>query len=388
MRGARVGAAALLFVALVAVTLMLTGCGGSPPAPPAIALTSAASNANPAAPVTVAASGGELTTVRMTNTGGGAEVKGALSADRRGWRSTEDLGYGNTYRVDAAARGADGKQTTRSFTVRTVSPAGQASAEFIPAPEAVADVGVGVGQPLVVQFTRPVRNRAEAQSHLHVTSTPAQPGAWFWMDDEHVHYRPERFWQPGTVIQLDARIYGVDLGDGVYGSADHQATYRVHDSWIAEADGDTDQMAIYHNGQLVNTMPISMGKDATPTHSGAHVISDKDQTVRMNSCSFGVCSGPRAYNVTEHWAERISNDGEFVHQNPDSVSAQGSTNVSHGCINLNEANAKWFFQHLGLGDVVQVTNSGGPPLPIWDTYGDWSVSWAQWLAGTPPSGSS
>jgi lipoprotein-anchoring transpeptidase ErfK/SrfK len=157
---------------------------------------------------------------------------------------------------------------------------------------------------------------------------------------------------------------------------------------IAKADGNTEQMQIFDNGNLINTMPISMGKDATPTHSGAHVISDKDQTVRMNSCSFGVCSGPRAYNVTEHWAERISNDGEFVHQNPDSVSAQGSTNVSHGCINLNEANAKWFFQHLGLGDVVQVTNSGGPPLPIWDTYGDWSVSWAQWLAGTPPSGSS
>ena len=36
----------------------------------------------------------------------------------------------------------------------------------------------------------------------------------------------------------------------------------------------------------------------------------------------------------------------------------------------------------GLGDVVEVTNSGGPILPIYDTYGDWELSWADWQAGS------
>jgi lipoprotein-anchoring transpeptidase ErfK/SrfK len=128
-----------------------------------------------------------------------------------------------------------------------------------------------------------------------------------------------------------------------------------------------------------------MGKQATPTHLGKHVISAKNRQVQMNSCTYGVCSGPASYNSTEYYAERISDDGEFVHENPNSVGAQGSTNVSHGCINLNEANAQWFFAHLGVGDVVEVTNSGGPQLPLGDWIGVWSVSWPAWQAGNATS---
>jgi hypothetical protein len=71
-----------------------------------------------------------------------------------------------------------------------------------------------------------------------------------------------------------------------------------------------------------------------------------------------------------------------VHSAPWSVGQQGDSNVSHGCINLSPANAQWFYDHFGVGDVVEVINSGGPPLPIWDTYGDWAVSWSEWTAGT------
>jgi hypothetical protein len=77
----------------------------------------------------------------------------------------------------------------------------------------------------------------------------------------------------------------------------------------------------------------------------------------------------------------MSNTGEFVHENPDTVGQQGHSNVSHGCINLSEANAEWFFNHFGVGDVVEVANSGGPPLGISDLYGDWEVPWATWSKG-------
>jgi hypothetical protein len=43
---------------------------------------------------------------------------------------------------------------------------------------------------------------------------------------------------------------------------------------------------------------------------------------------------------------RISNSGEFVHAAPWSVAQQGSSNASHGCINLSSDNAKWFFYHV------------------------------------------
>jgi lipoprotein-anchoring transpeptidase ErfK/SrfK len=91
---------------------------------------------------------------------------------------------------------------------------------------------------------------------------------------------------------------------------------------------------------------------------------------------------PNAYRENESFAERISEDGEFVHENPASVAQQGSANVSHGCINLNRDDAAWFFQTFGLGDVVEVVHSGGPVLPITDTFGDWEVPWATWQAGS------
>jgi lipoprotein-anchoring transpeptidase ErfK/SrfK len=109
------------------------------------------------------------------------------------------------------------------------------------------------------------------------------------------------------------------------------------------------------------------------------VIFDKKQSVEMNSCTYGVCPpDPRAYDETEYYAERITNGGEFVHENPDTVSSQGHSNVSHGCINLSPTDAQWFFANLGLGDVVEVTNSGGPELAANEYMGVWTAPWSSY----------
>jgi lipoprotein-anchoring transpeptidase ErfK/SrfK len=266
--------------------------------------------------------------------------------------------------------------------VKTVTPAAQAYPAMTPAPPA-AGTTFGVGQIIGVSFDHNITDRAAAEKALTVKTNPPQQGSWHWIDNKTLHYRPPVYWQAGTTIKLDVNLYGVDLGSGVYGKTDRSATYQIHDSWIAKADGQTVQMQIVHNGAVVTTMPISLGKDATPTHTGPHVISDKQQQVVMDSCTYGLCPpAAGAYKSTEYWAERISNDGEFVHENPNTVGQQGSSNVSHGCINLSPENAQAFFRQFGLGDVVEVTNSGGPILPIYDTYGDWELSWADWQAGS------
>jgi lipoprotein-anchoring transpeptidase ErfK/SrfK len=342
-----------------------------------------ATNISPTTPIVVKAAGGTLTDVTVTNTAKGTKVKGTLSADKTTWTSSDVLGYGAKYSVDAHAADPAGKTVDQQSTVTTLSPSKQANANLIPAPSSVASTGVGVGQPIVFQFSYAVKNKAEVEKQLSVKSNPPQQGSWYWVDDKNVHYRPKVYWQAGTTLTVSAKIYGVDFGNGVYGADDRTETYHVHDSWIAKADGNTEQMQIFHNGQMVKAMPISMGKDATPTHLGPHVISFKSQNYTMDSCTYGVCPpDPKAYHSDEKWSERISNDGEFVHENPNSVGSQGSANVSHGCINLNAENAQWFFNNLGLGDVVEVTNSGGPQLPVWDLYGDWALSWDQWQKGS------
>jgi lipoprotein-anchoring transpeptidase ErfK/SrfK len=391
------GVAGLLVAALVLSACSSTDNpgnpgGGAPSQPsskqaaPDVAVTidpAGGTDVNPTTPITVKATNGKLVDVTVTNATKGTTVAGKLAEDGLSWVSTEDLGYGTMYKVLAHAVGSNGNPVEQQSQLTTLTPKKQANANLIPAPSAVASTGVGVGQPIVFTFGQSVKNKAAVEKQLSVESTPKQEGSWYWIDDKNVHYRPKDYWQAGTTLKVTAKIYGIDFGNGVFGAADRTETYKVHDSWIAKADGNTEQMQIFHNGQMVKSMPISLGKDATPTHLGPHVISFKDPSYTMDSCTYGVCQGqPGYYRSVEKWSERISNDGEFVHENPNSVGAQGSTNVSHGCINLNAANAEWFFQNLGLGDVVEVTNSGGPQLPVWDLYGDWSQSWAQWQSGS------
>ena len=272
----------LLSVAgILAGTMLLSACsgddGGSPtggtaaPAPPAVAAVSVTfepaggTGVNPATPIVVKAANGKLLDVTVTNAAKGKKVEGKLAADSLSWTTSEPLGYGSTYKIVAHAQGADGKPIEQQSQITTLSPKKQANANLIPAPASVAGTGVGVGQPIVFSFGQAVQNKAAVEKALTVESTPKQDGSWYWMDDKNVHYRPKEYWKAGTTLKVTAKIYGVDFGNGVFGAEDRTETYKVHDSWIAKADGNSEQMQIFHNGQMVKSMPISMGKDATPT---------------------------------------------------------------------------------------------------------------------------
>jgi hypothetical protein len=245
----------------------------------------------PTTPITVTAANGKLVDVTVTNATKGKTVAGTLAGDGLSWVSTEALGYGTTYKVLAHAVSSNGNPVEHQSQLTTLTPKQQANANLIPAPSSVASTGVGVGQPIVFSFGQSVENNAAVEKQLTVESTPKQDSGWFWIDDKNVHYRPKEYWQAGTTLKVTAKIYGIDFGNGVFGAADRTETYKVHDSWIAKADGSTDQMQIFHNGQMVKSVPISLGKDATPTHLGPHVISFKDPNYTMDSCTYGVCQG-------------------------------------------------------------------------------------------------
>jgi hypothetical protein len=46
-----------------------------------------------------------------------------------------------------------------------------------------------------------------------------------------------------------------------------------------------------------------------------------------------------------------------------------------------DQNARWFYDFSQPGDVVEIRNTGGAPLEVWQN-GDWSVPWEQWQAGS------
>lgn len=385
-------------VGLVVLSLGMAACSGSaetgtaqaappPPAPLAkVAITAEGGDqVNPKTPIVIKATDGTLNTVTITNPQTGNHVEGDLSADKTTWTSKEPLRYGASYDVVAAAVNKDGKPTEQKGTVKTLAAAAQVTPQLIPSPGGLASYGVG--QVVGVNFGRDITDRAAAEKSLTVTTNPPQAGSWYWLNKREAHYRPKDYWQAGTTIKLAVNTFGVNLGDAVYGAQDRAATYQIHDSWIGKADGGSHQMQILHNGQPVKTMNLSMGAPSDPTHLGPHVVAEKLEKVEMNSCSYGRCPpDPRAYDVWENWASRISASGEYVHENTKTVGVQGSANVSNGCINLNTADAKWFFDNFNTGDVVEVTNSGGQVLKIDDGYGDWAVDWASWQAGSALKG--
>ena len=99
---------------------------------------------------------------------------------------------------------------------------------------------------------------------------------------------------------------------------------------------------------------------------------DKANPVIMDSSTYGLPISSRlGYRETIPYATRISTDGIYLHQLNATVWAQGNTDTSHGCLNLNGDNAEWFFDFSVPGDVVEVRNTGGPPLQLTQN-GDWS----------------
>ena len=95
---------------------------------------------------------------------------------------------------------------------------------------------------------------------------------------------------------------------------------------IATADDDTKTLTVRRNGEVVKTMPISMGKNSTPTNNGVYIIGDRFSHMIMDSSTYGVPSNsPNGYRTEVDWATQMSYSGIYVHSAPWSVGSQGYT---------------------------------------------------------------
>ncbi len=328
------------------------------------------------APVTVTASDGVLGDVTLSNTQG-KKVAGTIDRDGVTWSSAEPLGYNKVYTLSAEARGLSGS-TTRQMTFATHSPQNLTMPYVIPNDGEV----VGVGQPVAIRFDENVTNRLAAQRAISITATPAVDGAFYWLSNREVRWRPEKFWTPGTTVNVSVKTYGVELGDGLFGQDNVTARFTIGDEVIATADDTTKQLVVRVNGAVVQTMPTSMGKNSSPTNNGTYIVGDRFAEMVMDSSTYGVpVNSPDGYRTEVQWATQMSYSGIYTHAAPWSVGSQGRSNVSHGCLNLSTSNAKWFYDNTKRGDIVEVRNTVGPTLPGTDGLGDWNIPWSQWSAG-------
>ena len=375
-----------------------SGSASSRPAPSAAVVsvaTGGAGRVSPAAPVTVTARGGRLTSVRMVNPTG-KRVSGALAADGTSWHSTEDLGYAKKYRITADAVNGAGVATVTHRAVTTVTPANQTMPYFRTVYGSPMQRGAtyGVGMIATVRFDEPIPDRAAAERALTVTTSPHVAGSWTWTDNQTLHWRPRHFYAPGTTVRITAKVYGKNLGHGLYGQSDTSTSFRIGPSHVSVADDRTHQVHVYFSGKLVRTMPTSMGLHSGETVDGHYIsfwtmrgtytVIAHENPARMCSSSYGLpADAPGGYACEDiPWSTKISTDGIYLHELDSTVGDQGHVDVSHGCLNLDYTNARWFYEHSRVGDVVQVVHmAGAPRIALWQG-GDWSVPWSRWVAGS------
>jgi lipoprotein-anchoring transpeptidase ErfK/SrfK len=358
-----------------------------------------AHDVDPVTNVLVKADAGTLIDVRMANEAG-KPVEGVMTPDNTVWKPTGPLGYGRTYTLTAISRGSNGIESKQVSSFSTLQPSNQTKVSFTTTSEAALREGgtYGVGTVVVAHFDEQIADRAAAERRLTVTTMPPVQGSWFWVDDQNAHWRPEHYYTPGTTVTAEAKIYGISLGNGLFGQEDTRMSFRIGESHVSIADDATKLVNVFNNGALVRTMPTSMGMGGTQTIGaltislwtppGIYTVLDKGNPVVMDSSTFGLPKNSRlGYRETINYATKISTDGIYLHQLDATVWAQGHTDTSHGCLNLNADNAKWFYNFSVPGDVVEVRNSGGPPLKLAQN-GDWTLSWDQWREGSalkPPS---
>ncbi|MFG1642209.1 Ig-like domain-containing protein [Amycolatopsis sp. NPDC049252] len=192
-------------------------------------------DANPGGPIVLSVKDGTFTEVRLT--GEKVTVKGTLSGDGKTWSAGEHLGFGQTYTWSGTAIGRDGERTHLSGSFGTVQPKGTRKAKV----NVVDGAAYGVAIPIKVSFQDSagaevfVKDKASVERALKVeTSMPAE-GAWAWLSDSAVHWRPKEYWQPDTRVKVVADLYGVSLGGGLFGANDVSASFTIGREQTVEA---------------------------------------------------------------------------------------------------------------------------------------------------------
>ncbi|WP_102143053.1 L,D-transpeptidase [Mycobacterium hubeiense] len=346
-----------------------------PVAPTATIIASPAIGAagvSPVVPVAITVVHGAIEQVALTNPDGKV-VAGQLAGDRTSFRITEPLGYGKTYTWSGRVNGADGAAAPITGSFTTLTPARHVSARL----NTGDGQTYGVAMPIALTFDVAVTDRAAVEQALSVQTSKPTEGAWAWLDDRTVHWRPKVYWQPDTAVTVTAKLYGVPFGENAYGADDLTAQFAIGRSQIARADTQTHRFTVIRDGEQVADYPASYGLDSDPervTRGGTHVVMEKTPATLFSNPKFDYTDLP------VQWAVRVSNNGEFIHSAPWSVWAQGTQNVSHGCVNLAPDDAIAYYQTAMTGDPVEVIGSTQPLSGADGDYYDWTLTWPEWTS--------
>lgn len=259
-----------------------------------------------------------------------------------------------SYTLTVTAKDANGQEHSSDFPLTTISPEMVAEVSF-----RFAGEPVGNGLPLWINFDMPVypEQRADIQKRCKVTTVPEQEGAFGWVDEYTLQWRPKEYWKAGSVATVQVDAAGCPAGD-TWVLANNSGTYNFGDLRLLVANIDTHTLECYRNGALEMILPVSMGKPGYETMTGTKLIMSKEYSTQMTSQSYGVAKdSPEGYDITAYYAQRITWSGEYFHAAPWADGSHGADNVSHGCTGMSMENAEKLFNFTMVGDPAEFVRS-------------------------------
>ncbi|GHA01302.1 lipoprotein [Streptomyces spiroverticillatus] len=320
--------------------------------------------------------GDKLDSVTVKDTKGGT-LTGQISADGKSWTSARTTSPGTSYTVEAKAAGATAAKA--DFTTAVADKVNKLSM----APG--KDTTIGIAHPVSIVFDNPVKNKADVEKHLKVTTSNNTEGSWGWMTDysgkDRVDWRPKDYWKPGTKVTLNADLNGVNSGKGGgWFVRDYTTTFTIGKNQIVKVDLDNHRLKLIRDGETVKDVPMSAGTPGGDKASwrGKTVLMSKEGTINMRSETVGLGD---AYDKMVDYSMRLTWSGMYAHAAPWNNAYFGSANKSSGCVGMSDANAKFIYDAVQVGDPFEVTGDDAKGTQALNNgYGNWNVSWADWKA--------
>lgn len=330
----------------------------------AISPANGSTNVNPAKGITVTATKGKIKSVTVA----GDPVTGSLDAAGTAWHSKWTLPVDAKLTVTATEVDSSGHTAKMTSTFKTLNP----SATFTTMIFEGYRQTYGVGMPILLQFSHAITNRTAVERSLQIKTSKPVAGAWYWDNDTTLAFRPRQYWPAHTTVSFVGHLNGVEGAPGVYGYHTLTQQFQIGQSLIVVASTTSHRMKLYRDGRLFRDWPISSGRPGDNTPNGTYLTIEKHNPVLMK--------GP-GYRLEVPWSVRFTWSGDYLHDAYWSVNQQGFTNVSHGCVNMAPADAKFYYKMARPGDPVTVL--GSPRGGVWDngwTY--WFLSWSQLVKGS------
>jgi lipoprotein-anchoring transpeptidase ErfK/SrfK len=299
------------------------------------------------------------------------------------WTSLWALTPGASYVVQAIAGNSAGKTVTATSKFGTLRASQTFSASLDSTLASNQSRPYGVGLPIILNFSQPVRDRAAVEKALVVSAQYPVPGAWRWITDEQIVYRANGYWPPHQTVTLQAHLAGVRVAPGVYGTKNLTYKFRIGNAQISYVNVKSHHMTVTIDGKVAKSYGISAGDGSAlvyTTPSGTALTMAKAPIVIMTNPNVPK-GAPGWYQEPVALAVRLTNSGIFLHETPGAEWCIGVENCSHGCIRQSAADALWFYDHNQMADVVHVTGTDRK-MVFGDGWTFYQMPWKQWAKGS------